>query len=57
MLDCIKPTTKAKMINKKFEVVVVKKLPVVFRGNISTINTIKKGIINFFSQKHLQKNE
>ena len=35
MFNSINPTTKAKIINKKFPVCDVKKLPVVFNGKIS----------------------
>jgi len=49
-LNSIKPTTKDKIINKKVAFVVVKKFPVVFKGKISVINIIKKGI-NIFCCK------
>ena len=43
MFNSINPTTKAKIINKKFPVCDVKKLPVVFNGKISETKMIKKG--------------
>ena len=43
MLNSINPTTKAKIINKKFPVSDVKKLPVVFNGKISKTKMIKNG--------------
>jgi len=45
----VNPTIKGNKINKKVAVVVVKKLPVVLKGKISTKNNIKKGINIFFS--------
>ena len=48
MLNSINPTTKAKIINKKFPVCDVKKLPVVFNGKISETKMIKKGTNMFF---------
>ena len=48
MFNSINPTTKAKIINKKFPVCDVKKLPVVFNGKISETNMIKKGTNMFF---------
>ncbi len=43
MFNSINPTTKAKIINKKFPVSDVKKLPVVFSGKISKTKMIKNG--------------
>ena len=48
MFNSINPTTKAKIINKKFPVCDVKKLPVVFNGKISETKMIKKGTNMFF---------
>ena len=48
MFNSINPTTKDKIINKKFPVCDVKKLPVVFNGKISETKTIKKGTNMFF---------
>ena len=48
MFNSINPTTKAKIINKKFPVIDVKKLPVVFNGKISKIKMIKNGTNLFF---------
>ena len=48
MFNSINPTTKAKIINKKFPVCDVKKLPVVFNGKISKTKMIKKGTNMFF---------
>tara|TARA_B100000161_G_scaffold241344_1_gene193869 strand:+ start:232 stop:495 length:264 start_codon:yes stop_codon:yes gene_type:complete len=48
LFNSINPTTKAKIINKKFPVCDVKKLPVVFNGKISETKMIKKGTNMFF---------
>ena len=46
----VNPIIKGIKINRKVAFVVVKKLPVVFKGNISITNNIRKGKIIFFSK-------
>jgi hypothetical protein len=49
-LNSVNPTIKGIKINKKVAFVVVKKLPVVLKGNISNKNNIVKVSKIFFSK-------